>query len=147
MRRPRIDTCRFVALNSVMTRSLDATRRSESAHTLSAAAAVPVLHLADGVRVQAEHLQLREFAQAALELGETGVTGQAEHVVPQLDGVGGRGLAGDHRTEEGHTVRWVDVQDRGAHVLAGERAGLLGLLTDFLIPRGVMQGTEEIERQ
>lgn len=58
---------------------------------LAATAAVPVLLHADGAGLHAERDQLRSFAQAALQLGETWEAGQADDVVPQLSGPVGSG--------------------------------------------------------
>src|SRR5665811_1101277 len=70
-----------------------------------------------------------------------------DSVVPQL---GRRVLArqpADHRSEESHPCGWLEVDDGGAHVLAGQRERLVRLLPDLEVPRLIVQCVRQLERQ
>src|SRR5271169_246007 len=99
------------------------------------AAAMPVLLDASRIGGHAEARQLRPFAQAAFQFGESGEAGQADNVVPQWAGLLLTGQPTDHRAEERHTGGWAEVNDRGADILAGQRERFSGFAAELGVPR------------
>lgn len=112
-----------------------------------AGCAVPVLLHARGFGVDAEAGELRPLAQAAVEFCESREARQTEHVVPKRSCLIGFRKAADHRTEECHTVRWVELQYRPANVLTGQRQGSIGFRAKRLVPCGGLEGLRELSGQ
>src|SRR5258708_21116496 len=110
-------------------------------------AGLPVFLDAGLAGIHAEAAQLGPFTQAALELGEAREAGQPDHVVPQRAGLGLAGQAADHRAEERHPGRRLELDDRRPDVLAGQRERLVGLTLDLGVERGVVQGAGQLRRQ
>ena len=110
---------------------------------------MPVFLFTGLVGVDAKCLELRLLPEAAFEFGESGEAGESDDVVPQLRGVLVVGQPADHRAEERDTLGWLEVDDRGAHIAAGEGECLVGFRLDLgveglVVERGdVLAGESE----
>ena len=105
---------------------------------------MPVLLEAGLAGCDAEAGELGAFAQAALQLGEAGESGQADDVVPEPGRVGFAGEPADDGAEERDTVRWLEVDDRGADVLACQGESLVGLVAQSGVEGLVVQRVGEL---
>jgi len=113
----------------------------------SSAAAMPVLLGSDLVRGDTETAKLRDLAQAALQLGETGKARQSNHVVPQPHRVVLTRQSADNRTEKSNPGWRLEVNDGSADVLTGEAERLVCLGADLWVEGRIIQRVGQFGRQ
>jgi hypothetical protein len=104
---------------------------------------VPIFFGSDLSGVDAETAELRAFAEAALEFSEAGECGQADHVVPEADGVVVARQAADDRAEERDAIRRLELDDRAADVPAGQGQGVVGLGPQLGVPASLVESLSQ----